>query len=66
MIFTNHTNIAVPEKGPDIARIRSLVGVDNAMVVSWNPVPRHQWRGCLTRYTIYVQEPRGSRYTYGK
>lgn len=65
MLYIDHTNLVVPEKGPDIVRIRSLVNEDNAMMVSWNPVPRNQWRGCITHYTIYVQGPT-ERYQYGK
>ncbi|XP_041913611.1 interleukin-12 receptor subunit beta-2 isoform X1 [Alosa sapidissima] len=48
----------VPEKGPDLNRIQSLVTVDNTMLVTWMPIPRQQLRGCLTKYTIYVQGPR--------
>ncbi|XP_031430944.1 interleukin-12 receptor subunit beta-2 [Clupea harengus] len=55
--FDISTQPKVPEKGPDVIRNLPLVNEDNTVEVSWMPVPRHQWRGCLRNYTLYVQGP---------
>ena len=63
--MTENTNILVPEKGPDVIRNLPLVDEDNTVEVSWMPVPRHQWRGCLRNYTLYVQGPEEKIAQYG-
>ncbi|XP_062412756.1 interleukin-12 receptor subunit beta-2 isoform X2 [Sardina pilchardus] len=52
------------EKGPDLTRIQSLVTVENTMLVTWMPVSRQQLRGCLTKYTMYVEGPKGIEVQY--
>ncbi|KAL2089752.1 hypothetical protein ACEWY4_014440 [Coilia grayii] len=50
-----------PERGPDLIHIRSLVNEDSTVLVAWIPIQRQQWRGCLRKYTIYIQRPNGEK-----
>ncbi|XP_029355668.1 interleukin-12 receptor subunit beta-2 isoform X2 [Echeneis naucrates] len=57
---TTFTGVAILESVPEVSPIVEEKVEGLRVEVMWRELPRAQWRGCITNYTIYVEKDRGN------